>query len=124
MPIRTDFPPAHLTDVGATCDGWEYTTRFAGSNLEHSYEMLRAFLQEEGYGDVPIPATVKELLMFKAPKRLRQFRLFDDNGYVHNPVKILFPVQGPHTRVLELRLYNEQATDHLLRFHGIISTKP
>lgn len=126
LPIRTNFPPAGSKHLGGSSDGYVYRTTFRGRNLEHTYEMVRAFLSEQGYSDVPLPADADELLLFRLPTRNRQILLFEDNGYVHNPVKILFPLHTrrpcPHALILEL--YNEQAEHHLLRFHRKISWPP
>jgi hypothetical protein len=118
VPMRQAFPEAGSTYAGGTCDGWEYRTVFAGSRLAYTYEMLKQFLQEEGYGDVPIPATAEELKLFKRP-RTAQLALFSEQGYIHNPLKILFSVDSRQRAALTLCLYNEQAPQHLLRFHGV-----
>lgn len=90
---------------------------FSGMSLQYSYEMVKAFLSEEGYGDIPLPKTVEELLLFRLPTRNRQIVLFEDNGYVHFPVKILFPLDGRQKRKLILHIYNEGKEEALLRFH-------
>ena len=118
MPLRTEFPPADSEYLGGSSDGIVYRTVFAGANLAHSYGMVRQFLQEEGYGDVPLPADASELGKFRLATRNRQVLLFEDNGYVHNPVKILFPVDQRKKNTLILEIFNEAAPQHLLRFHG------
>ncbi len=119
VPIREQFPPSGSDYLGGTSDGWEYRSVFAGSKLTNTYEMVKQFLREEGYGDVPLPETAEELRLFKRP-RGRQLQLFGERGYVHNPVKILFP-SGPRQRnALILCIYNEKAPGHLLRFHGVL----
>src|SRR5690606_40789784 len=65
-----------------------YTTLFRSC-----YEMVCQFLQEEGYGDIPLPENASEFLLFRTPAG-RQLALFEDNGYLHNPIKILFPADG------------------------------
>ena len=55
MPLREEFPEAGSDYMGGTSDGYEYQTIFAGSRLPASYDMVRQFLKEEGYGDLPIP---------------------------------------------------------------------
>lgn len=117
MALRDEFPPAGSGYLGGESDGYRYRTVFQGSNLEQTYEMVRIFLKEEGYADVPLPAHAAELELFRLPTRNRQILLFEDNGYVHNPVKILFPVDRRQKRTLILELYNESAEGHLLRFH-------
>jgi hypothetical protein len=118
IPIREAFPDAGTTYLGGSSDGWEYRTVFSGTNLAHSYEMVKQFLQEEGYGDLPLPKTPADLCLFRRPKR-RQLCLFEEQGYVHNPIKILFPSDTKQRNTLILCLYNEQAPGHLLRFHGL-----
>lgn len=118
VPMRGQFPPAGAEYLGGTSDGWEYRSVFAGSKLAYTYEMVKQFLREEGYGDVPLPETAEELRLFKRP-RGRQLQLFGENGYVHNPVKILFPNGLRQRNALILCVYDEQAPDHLLRFHGV-----
>ena len=117
MALRDGFPPEGLEYVGGESDGWEYRTVFSGMNLKYSYDMVRAFLNEEGYGDIPIPPTVEELELFRLPTRNRQILLFEENGYKHFPIKILFPIDGRNKRKLTLCIYNESTEDALLRFH-------
>jgi len=117
MALRDGFPPEGLEYVGGESDGFEYRTVFSGMNLKYSYDMIKAFLLEEGYEDVPIPKTAEELNLFRLPTRNRQILLFEDNGYAHFPIKILFPVDGRNKRKLILSIYNEQTEDALLRFH-------
>ena len=63
--------------------------RMSAGRLVYTYEMVKQFLQEEGYGDVPIPATADELKLFRRPRQ-SQLQLFAERGYIHNPIKILF----------------------------------
>ena len=102
MALRDGFPPEGLEYVGGESDGWEYRTVFSGMNLKYSYDMIKAFLEEEGYEDVPIPKDATELEYFRLPTRNRQILLFEDNGYIHFPIKILFPVDGRNKRKLTL----------------------
>jgi len=117
--MREQFPPAGSTYMGGQSDGWEYRSVFAGTKLAYTYEMVKQFLQEEGYGDVPIPETAEDLRLFKRP-RGRQLQLFSEHGYSHNPVRILFPHTAQRRNSLILCLYNERAAGHLLRFHGVL----
>ncbi|MEM0995361.1 MAG: hypothetical protein AAGI49_20175 [Bacteroidota bacterium] len=120
MALREDFPPAGADYLGGESDGWEYKTTFAGNNLAATYEMVQQFLAEEGYEDIPLPRDEKELSLFRLQTRNRQILLFEDNGYVHNPIKILFPIDRRKKRMLTLCLYNEALEDHLLRFHRVL----
>ena len=120
MALREEFPPAGSDYMGGESDGYEYRTVFAGSNLETTYEMVRQFLKEEGYGEVPIPASAEELKLFRLPTRNKQILLFEDNGYVHNPVRILFPLDRRKRTSLILCLYNEKDPQHLLKFHRVL----
>lgn len=119
MALRDDFPEAGEEYMGGLSDGWCYETSFAGASLQDSFDMIRRFLEEEGYDDVPLPADAEELLLFKTPIRNRQIVLFEDSGYVHNPIKILFPRTTRLKHQLILQLYNEQAPGHLVRFHRV-----
>jgi len=119
VPVREVFPGSGQEYLGGYSDGWEYRSIFAGSKLAYTYEMVKQFLQEEGYGDVPIPATAEELKLFRRP-RTRQLDLFAERGYLHNPLKILFPNDASQRNTLIVCLYNEQAPNHLLRFHGVM----
>lgn len=119
VPMRGQFPPAGSQHLGGTSDGWEYRSVFAGTRLAHTYEMVRQFLQEEGYGDVPLPATAEELRLFRRAPEGCQLQLFGERGYVHNPVKILFSNDPRQRNSLILCLYNEKVEGHLLRFHGV-----
>jgi hypothetical protein len=116
--IRSDFPPDGSTYEGGKCDGWQYQVRFAGSNLQATFDMVRTFLEDEGFEDVPIPSDAKELLHFKLPTKRDQILLFGDNGYVHNPIKILFDPNETRNRTLIVCIFNEKAERHLLRFHN------
>jgi hypothetical protein len=116
VPMRVQFPEAGSNYLGGISDGWEYRTAFTGSRLAFTYEMLKQFLVEEGYADIPLPETAAELKLFKKP-RLAQLQMFADRGYAHNPIKILFPGQR---NTLILCVYNEQEPGHLLRFHGVV----
>ena len=120
MPIRENFPEAGTEYLGGSSDGWEYKTAFSSTTLAQTYEMVRLFLEEEGYGDIPLPADAKELAQFKAPGKNGQFALFREEGYFHNPVKIIFPPGKRKSFKLVLCIYNEKAPNHLLRFHGIL----
>lgn len=115
VPMREQFPEAGSNYLFGACDGWEYRTAFSGGRLSIAYDMLKQFLQEEGYGDVPLPETVAELKLFKKPRQA-QLQLFAEVGYIHNPIKILFPKLR---NTLTLCVYNEKAPGHLLKFHGV-----
>jgi hypothetical protein len=117
MPLRDEFPPNESDYLGGKSDGYVYRTTFSGASLQHSYEMVCQFLREEGYSEIPLPADAKELAYFRLPTRNRQILLFEDNGYVHNPIKILFPQDSRQKRSLILEIYNENASGHLLRFY-------
>lgn len=116
--MRVAFPSDGESYMGGVSDGKVYESTFAGRSLEDTYDMIRTFLQEEGYKDVPLPADVTELHAFQLSTRNRQVLLFEDNGYVHNPVKILFPMDRRKKSTLILKIYNEHADKHLLRFHN------
>ena len=117
-PLRHAFPAAGAEVHGGHCDGYCFRITFAGGKLERSYAMVREFLGEQGYGQLPLPADVAELRAFRLPPRMRQqLSLFGEDGYVHNPLKILFPPKGGKRSSLVLELYHEGAPNHLLRFH-------
>ncbi len=118
MFLRAEFPvePGNYED--GTSDGYCFHTCFSGASLEQSLAMVREFLKEAGYEELPLPANAEELRMFKLPSRKnRQVCLFEDNGYVHNPIKILFSDRPNQERLLRLEIYDEKAPNHLLRFH-------
>ena len=120
MALRNDFPPTGSDYLGGSSDGWEYKTLFAGSTLEHSYDMLRQFLAQEGYHDIPLPRDVQELSLFRDPPSRAQMNLFIENGYIHNPIKIRFHKHRRKTNTLILHLFNEAHPEHLVRFHGVV----
>lgn len=119
VPMRKLFPVDGSDYMGGHCDGLVYQSTFAGSKLENTYAMIREFLREEGYGDIPLPETAAELRLFKRPRQL-QLQFFEERGYCHNPIKILFPSPAKQRNSLKLVIYNEQAENHLLRFHGVL----
>ncbi|MCI5083972.1 MAG: hypothetical protein MRY78_19900 [Saprospiraceae bacterium] len=123
VPMREDFPPAGSDYMGGESDGYEYRSVFGGSKLAHSYTMIRQFLEEEGYDDIPLPKDVEELKLFRLPTRNKQILMFEDNGYVHNPVKILFPMDGRKKNTLILCVYNEKDPNHLLKFHRVLEQR-
>ncbi|MDX1666068.1 MAG: hypothetical protein R3350_02515 [Saprospiraceae bacterium] len=123
MSLRDDFPPSGSTYLGGTCDGYEYRTVFSGSSLQSSYDMVCRFLQEEGYGDLPLPQDAEELSLFRLPTRNKQILMFEDNGYVHNPIKIMFPSDRRRKNTLILCVYNESDPEHLLKFHRVLERK-
>lgn len=118
-PMREQFPPAGTEYMGGSSDGWEYRSVFAGAKLAYTYEMVKQFLREEGYGEVPLPDSVEDLRLFRRPKA-PQLQLFGERGYVHNPVKILFSHDPRQRNALILCVYNEKTEGHLLRFHGVL----
>ena len=116
--LRYNFPPPGPVALGGESDGYCYRTQFAAGRIGPTYELIRHFLREHGYGNVPIPADVEELRRFRLPPKLRhQLSLFGEDGYVHNPVKILFPKAGRARGALVLELHNEAEPGHLLKFH-------
>ena len=115
--IRAQFPEAGSHYQGGDSDGYCYRSVFAGSTLAHTYDMIRQFLQEEDYGHLPLPADIDELLQFQYKVRRSQILLFEDNGYVHNPIKILFPNNRKSNKQLILEIYNEAIPGHLVKFH-------
>lgn len=119
IPMREVFPPAGSEYSGGSSDGYEYRSAFAGSTLAHTYSMIRDFLKEEGYGDLPLPETAESLRLFKRPRH-PQLMFFEERGYIHNPVKILFPDRPARKNTLVLVICNEKAERHLERFHGVV----
>ena len=116
--LRYDFPAAGPVAEGGHCDGYLYRIPFAAGRVDRTYDLVLAFLNEQGYGDVPLPKDVAELRRFRLPQKLRhQLSLFGEDGYVHNPVKILFPTPAGRRGELILELYNEGVPGHLLKFH-------
>ena len=116
--IRHAFPLAEEEGFDGKSDGYCFTIVFSGGRYATSYGLVLAFLKEHGYGNVPVPKDAEELKRFRLPPRFRhQLGLFGDDGYVHNPIKILFPSPGSKPGSLTLEIYNESAEDHLLRFH-------
>lgn len=118
-PMREQFPAAGTDYMGGSSDGWEYRSVFAGSKLAYTFEMVKQFLREEGYGDVPLPESAEDLRLFRRPKA-PQLQLFGEKGYIHNPIKILFSSDPRQRNTLTLCVYNERAEGHLLRFHGVL----
>ena len=115
--MKNNFPKKGEEYMGGQSDGYVYRTVFSGSSLEDSYDMVCQFLIEEGYKDLPLPKDAAELEQFRYYTRNKQVLLFEDNGYIHNPIKILFPHDRRKKRTLILEIYNEKEENHLLRFH-------
>jgi len=123
MALRDDFPEKDTEYLGGYSDGYEYKTIFSGSKLAYSYDMIRQFLIEEGYEDIPLPKDAIELRKFRLTTRNKQILLFEDNGYVHNPIKIIFPNDPRKKSMLTLCIYKENDPKHLLKFHRIDERK-
>lgn len=119
MALREDFPKKNTEYIGGHSDGYQYTTVFSGSSLAQSFQMVRQFLLEEGYDDIPLPKDAKELERFRFKTRSNQITMFEDNGYVHNPIKILFSLDRRKKNLLTLCIYNESDPDHLVKFHRV-----
>ena len=118
--LRENFPDRGTNYQGGVSDGWQYRVVFAGGTFQKSYNMIVAFLREEGYGNLPLPANADELKLFRIQKRTQMVRMFEENGYVHNPIKILFPPPGTEKRgSLILCIYNDELEGHFLKFHGL-----
>ncbi len=121
MSLRTNFPSSEEQYQDGVSDGNKYVLIFAGSSLAKSFEMILQFLREEGYADVPVPSSFQELKLFRKKGMKNQLRLFDEIGYLHNPIKILFPESKKYPRsALMLHVFNEADPDNLLRFHGLL----
>ena len=118
MALRHSFPPLGSTFLGGESNGLVYKTAFYGTTLAASFEMVLAFLVEQGYEDLPYPKDAEELSAFIAPPSNKVTGLFDLPCYAHNPVKISFVRGDRKRRKLIVELYNESAPNHLLRFHG------
>ncbi|MEM6395225.1 MAG: hypothetical protein AAF741_02675 [Bacteroidota bacterium] len=117
--LRNAFPEAGVSFEGGVSDGYCFRLDFRSSNPDRCLMMIRAFLAEQGYSELPLPADYDELKRFRLPRKNRkQLHLFADDGYIHNPIKILFPPPKSDWRGLRLEIYNEQADRHLVRFHG------
>lgn len=120
MSLRSEFPKKGEEYLGGASDGWEYRTSFTGTTMKDSFAMLKKFLEEEGYRDVPVPKDAKELLFFKNPPKQKQLQLFNEKGYFHNPIKIFFPNGKRKENTLILCIYNEKTPQHLIKFHGLV----
>jgi hypothetical protein len=117
MEIRNDFPPMGSKFFGGESNGLVYKTAFFGTTLASSFEMVNAFLDEQGYADIPRPKDAEELRAFLHPPKNGIQGLFDQPCYAHNPIRISFVRGDRKRRKLVLELYNELAPDQLLRFH-------
>ena len=117
MAIRHDFPPYGSAVHGGESDGLVYRTAFRGTSLDDTLAMVRAFLDEEGYANVPLPPGGAAMLAFLRPEEGRHPHLFERPDYAHNPVRLVLPARDRLRRKLVVELYNEAAPDHLLRFH-------
>ena len=117
MQVRHDFPPYGSDAHGGESDGLVYRTAFAGSSMTATLAMVREFLTEHGYGEVPLPATDEEMLSFLQPEQGRHPHLFEEPDYAHYPVRLVLPKRDRRRRKLIVELYNEAAPDSLLRFH-------
>ena len=124
MSIRLNFPTETDDNQGGVSDGVVFTTVFAGSTYVNTFEMVKEFLKENDFGDLPLPKNFEELKLFRLKCMKNQLKLFDDIGYQHYPIKIIFPEPKKYPRkALMLKIYNENVEDNLLRFFGLLKTK-
>ncbi len=121
--IRASFPPENSTHLGGISDGRRYRTVFGGNSLEQSYGMLRQFLLEEGYEDLPLPTDAAELKLFRHPPGKKAMKLFEEYGYVHYPIKIFFHPHLSKEHTLILYIYNQNINQSLLYFHDRLPQK-
>ena len=117
MALRNEFPPYGSEVLGGTSDGLVYRTAFAGSSMDATLAMVRSFLDEEGYEEIPIPTSAEQMLAFLRPEHGRHPHLFEQPDYPHYPVRLVLPKRDRLRRKLVVELYNEAAPDALLRFH-------
>ena len=117
MTLRENFPPYGSEVLGGVSDGLVYTTAFVGTSLTDTLALIRLFLDEQGYAEVPLPRTTDEMLAFRQPERGCHPNLFEQPSYAHNPVRLTLPKRDRLRRKLVVELYNESAPEHLLRFH-------
>lgn len=115
--ISVFFPPENSNHLGGTSDGLRYRTVFGGTSLEQSYGMLRQFLAEEGYEDLPLPTDAAALKLFRHPPVKKAMKLFEEYGYVHYPIKIYFHPLLSKEHTLILYIYNQKVSQSLLHFH-------
>ncbi len=116
--IRESFPPDGSNYEGGISDGNVYQMRFTGKNNVSTYELLKSFLAEEGFGDVILPSKVEDLLLFKFPPVSTQLSIFGEAGYSQYPIKILFDTKERTTKTFIVSIYNEKAEQSLLRFYN------
>ena len=115
--ISEFFPPKDSNHLGGISDGLRYRTVFGGTSLAQSYGMLRQFLSEEGYEDVPLPADAAALKLFRHPPGKKAIKLFEEYGYIHYPIKIFFHPHLSKEHTLILYIYNKNTSQPLLHFH-------
>ena len=119
MSLSESFPEKGSSYQGGKSDGWEYRIVFAGGTYDKSLHMISEFLKEEGFDGLPLPQNAKQLKLFRFQKH-HQIPMFKEKGYIHNPIKILFPAAGTEKRgALILCVYNKNVEGHLLKFHGV-----
>jgi len=121
--ISAFFPPANSNHQGGISDGRRYRTVFGGNSLEQSYGMLRQFLLEEGYENLPLPNDADELKLFRQPAGKKAMKLFEEYGYVHYPIKIYFHPHLSKEHTLILYIYNQKESQSLLHFHDRLPLK-
>ena len=95
-------------------DGWVYQTAFDGDTEEESFDNLRKFLQENGFGDIPMPQNARRLWF--------DYLRPDDNGnfvrFIWHP--IIISQSEYHKNGLVLSIYNEQIEDHLKLWEEVV----
>lgn len=95
-------------------DNWMFNTGFNGYSSQETFEHLKTFLKENGYGDIPIPEDSRRLW--------RDYLQPDDDGiqgsFIWHPIEIL---QHPyHVTGLQLNICNEFHPDHMALWEGTI----
>ena len=69
--LSTHFPAAGQHYEGGYSDGYCYRVVFSSGRFESSFNLLREFLWEEGFKEIPLPRDTEELLRFRLPPKLR-----------------------------------------------------
>jgi hypothetical protein len=99
-----------------TSDGWHFQVGFRDKSDEKIFSQVRAFLDENGFSDIPLPKTAERLWWdYLNPKS------FSKGIYVYHPI-IISP-SPYHVDAIILSIYNENHPNHKQLWKGILLTE-
>jgi len=104
--IKNNFPAEMQQYRGGRSDGWLFLIDFWADTDEEVLKAVRAFLDEEGYSDIPLPPTAERLWWdYLRPNADEKCR-----GFIWHPITIYQSAYKDHA--VQLHIFNVNYPDH------------